>query len=340
MNGYLYVTVGSHLAIYQLDSSSGDLSPKHKVELGKSGYAIATAVGEDRGDIRMYVGLNEGENHAIGSYRIDSTGVPTLIGHVGVEAMPCHLFPDRGGRFLLAAYYLGGMATVHPIEADGGLGEQVDKQVTETAAHFISTDYSNQFAFVPHVAGANAIYQFLFDAGSGKLTPNPSVPRLACAEGLGPRHLALHPYMDDVIYADNEQGSSVTMYRLDKTSGTLDPIQTVSTLPEGGCEGNSNAQIQIHPKARSLYVTNRGHDSIAMFSIDADTGQLTSLGQQPSVRVPRAIGMESEGNYLYAGGDESEQLITYRIAESGALEQAAAYELGGSANWVSILNLG
>ena len=114
-----------------------------------------------------------------------------------------------------------------------------------------------------------------------KLSPNPAVPILACGSGEGPRHLAFHPNLD-VVYADNEQGSSVTVYRFDTSQGTLQAVQTVSTLPEGDFrrprKTNSNAQLHIHPSGKSIYASNRGHDSIAMFAIDPDTGLIRSLG--------------------------------------------------------------
>lgn len=339
MSHYVYIPIGSaeHLLVFAMDPVSGQLIPKHEVPLGKSPHAMCA----DPQRQHVYVGLSRDDAYAIAAYAIDQqTGGLTALGEVAVEGMPCYLSTDRTGKFLLAAYYSAGLATVHAIGADGVLQDPAACHYpTEMYAHSIITDPANRYAFVPHVASANSIYQFNFDEQTGQLTPNTTVPILACRAGEGPRHLAFHPILD-VVYADNEQGSSVTVYRFDKDRGTLAAVQTVSTLPEGGCEGNSNAQIHIHPSGRSLYVSNRGHDSIAMFAIDLETGLITSLGQQPGEEVPRAFGIDPGGNFLYSGADGSNKLRTFRIGKSGALTpHGEAYDLGGTAGWVYPLKL-
>ena len=343
MNYYIYVPISTdnQLLVFAMDPTSGQLSLAHRIALSKSGFAVCAD--PKRGN--LYVGLRDGDDHALGSYAIDpATGDLTPTGQVPVTAMPCYLSTDQSGRFLLAAYYLGGMATVHAIGADGALQHPAaDICETERFAHCIITDPSNRYAFVPHVASANSIYQFHFDPDTGKLTPNPAAPILACGEGEGPRHLAFHPDLD-VVYADNEQGSSVTVYRFDANRGTLQAVQTASTLPEEDFEGrpdNSNAQLHIHPSGKSIYASNRGHDSIAMFAIEPDTGLITSLGQQPGEPTPRPFAIEPEGQFMYGGGDGSTRLVSYRIGDSGLLEAfGQPYELGGSASWIYPLKLG
>ena len=135
---------------------------------------------------------------------------------------------------------------VHPLAADGAVGApSLDRIATATGAHAIQTDPSNRFAFVPHIArlidnvleppkpaydGPNMILQFRFDAQSGRLTPN-SPFRHDAAEHLGPRHYCFHP-SQNLVYFSNEQGSSVTRYRLDTATGALSPVQTIMTLPK------------------------------------------------------------------------------------------------------------
>ena len=340
MSYYVYIPISgtTKLLVFSMDPGSGQLSRQHEVEMGKSGHAVCA----DPQRKNLYVGLKEGDECSIASYAIDAaTGGLTLVGEVAIEGMVCYLSTDQTGKFVLAAYYMDGKATVHAIGENGALQEPAaDCYETERCAHYIATDSSNRYAFVPHVAAANSIYQFYFDADSGKLRPNEAMPILACGAGLGPRHLAFHPALD-IVYADNEQGSSVTVYRFDKDQGTLEELQTVSTLPPEGCEGNSNAQIQIHPAGKFIYASNRGHDSIAMFSIDAATGLITSLGQQAGEKTPRAFGIEPQGKFLFSGADGSEKLLTFRIGESGVLEaHGDACELGGGAGWVYPLKLG
>ena len=122
--------------------------------------------------------------------------------------------------------------------------------------------------------GPNVIYQFKFDESNGQLTANdpPTVPQ----DGdLGPRHYCFHPSVD-VVYFSNEQGCSVSAYEID-AEGRLSPMQTISSLPEGVTLRNTCSQIQFSPSGDFLYVPNRGHNSIAGFSVDG-TGRLTPVG--------------------------------------------------------------
>ena len=121
-----------------------------------------------------------------------------------------------------------------------------DTLATAMGAHAIQTDPSNQFAFVPHIArfndnvleplrestGPNAdLRQLRFDVRTGHLSPNTRL-RVEPATRLGPRHYCFHPSLP-VVYFSNEQGCSVTAYRLDPATGTLSALQTLTTLPEG-----------------------------------------------------------------------------------------------------------
>ena len=261
MSTYVYVpsTGGESMQIFAMDPESGKLSRREEFSLGRPGCPVCT----DPDRRFLYLGVWEGDQAGVLSYKIDAeSGGLTRIGDVPLEGNACYVSTDQSGRYLLASYYGGGMATTHRIGEDGAVEEpRIDKQATEMGAHWIGADPTNSLVFVPHVAASNAIYQFSFDAGTGKLTPNGEVPRLACTDGYGPRHMAWHPELD-LLYADNEQDSSVTVYSIDRLQGTLAELQTVSTLPEGGHEGNSNAQIAIHPSGRFIYASNQGsrHD--------------------------------------------------------------------------------
>ena len=340
MGTYVYVpsTSGESMQIFGMDPSSGRLTKRDEFSLGRPGCPVCT----DPERRFLYVGVWEGESAGILSFKIDpESGGLTRIGDVPLEGNACYLSTDRSGRYVLASYYLGGMATTHRVGDDGALMEpQVDRHVTEQGAHWIGADASNSVVFVPHVAKANSIYQFRFDTDSGRLTPNVGTPRLACRDGYGPRHMAWHPRLD-VVYADNEQDSSVSVYRIDRGNGTLAEEQTVSTLPPEGHEGNSNAQIAIHPGGRFIYASNRGHDTIAMFAIDETTGHISAIGRQPSEKVPRCLGIEPEGRFLFAAGDESDRLVSYAIGGDGVLQPTGdAHELGCSPGWVLPVKVG
>ena len=135
---------------------------------------------------------------------------------------------------MLSAYYQGAHVGVHPIGADGSVGDPpIEWLATATGAHAMQTDSTNSYAFAPHIAGngPNAIFQFKFDENTGHLTPN-SPAKVEPEEFLGPRHFCFHPSLD-VLYFSNEQDCSVTGYRLDTGNGTLSASQTLTTLPDG-----------------------------------------------------------------------------------------------------------
>ena len=231
---------------------------------------------------------------------------------------------------------------VHPIAGDGAVGApSLDRIATATGAHAIQTDPSNRFAFVPHIArlidnvleppkpaydGPNMILQFWFDAQTGRLTPN-SPFQLDAAEHLGPRHYCFHS-SQTLVYFSNEQGSSVTSYRLDTATGTLSAVQTITTLPSGYTARNTCSQIHLTPSGRFLYVANRGHNSIAGFAVDA-AGRLTPAGHVSTEPVPSNFVLDPTGHFAFAAGSESGRLASYRInSETGALTALETYAVG------------
>lgn len=276
----------------------------------------------------------------ISSFRIDArSGDLSLIGMIPLPTDPCHLAMDRQGRFLLSAYYEGRGVAVHPIGADGAAADPpMERLETARGAHCFQTDPSNRFAFVPHIAGRgpNEIWQFRFDEVTGRLTPN-SPPKVVPEAPVGPRHFCFHPHKD-MLYFSNEQGSSVTAYRLDAAAGTLTALQTVSTLPSGYRGQNSCAQIRMAPSGRFLYAPNRGHNSIACFAADASTGMLTPTGHAAAEPVPRAFNLDADGAFLYAAGLESGRLTAFRIdPDDGTLRPLATYPVGARPMWVLTL---
>jgi 6-phosphogluconolactonase len=253
---------------------------------------------------------------------------------------------------LLSAYYQGGYAAVHPLAEDGAVGAPpVERLATATGAHAIQTDPSNRFAFVPHIArlndnvleppretyGPNVILQFKFDAQTGHLTPN-SPFRVEASDRLGPRHYCFHPNQD-LVYFSNEQGCSVTSYRLDPATGTLSAVQTITTLPDGYTARNTCSQIHLAASGQFLYVANRGHNSIAGFAVDA-TGRLTAIGHASTEPVPSAFSLDPAGHFIFASGTESGRLASYRInGETGALTPLATYACRGPAAYGSAGNM-
>ena len=351
MPSYMYISLQDEdkIRIFTLDAGTGHLTPKGEVPV--AGGPSVLALSPDRHV--LYVGYRTVP--AISSFRIDpATGGLTPQGTVASTHAPTFLAPDRTGRYMLSAYYQGGYAAVHPLDANGAVGAPpCDTLATAMGAHAIQTDPSNQFAFVPHIArfndnvleplrestGPNAIWQLKFDAQSGRLTPNTPL-RVEPATRLGPRHYCCHPTLP-VVYFSNEQGCSVTAYRLDPATGTLTAYQTLTTLPEGFTARNTCSQIHLTASGQFLYVGNRGHNSLAGFAVDAATGQLTALGHVATEAVPSAFSVDPEGHFVFAAGTASGRLASYRIqGETGALTPLATYAAGQRPAAVLVTRLG
>jgi len=170
------------------------------------------------------------------------------------------------------------------------------------------------------------IFQFKFDAQTGRLTAN-SPLLVEPAERLGPRHYCFHPTLD-IVYFSNEQGCSVTGYRLDPATGTLCAVQTIATLPDGFVARNTCSQIHLTASGRFLYVGNRGHNSIAGFAVDA-AGRLSAIGHASTAPVPTAFSLDPAGRFVVAAGSASGRLASYQVnSETGALTPLATYPVG------------
>ncbi|MEA3367284.1 MAG: lactonase family protein, partial [Planctomycetota bacterium] len=237
---------------------------------------------------------------------------------------------DRTGRHLLAVNYGTGSVMARAIGEDGRLGEATafiahrghsvhPKRQTGPHAHSVHLDAANRFAFVADL-GLDKVMVYRFDAGAGTLAPH-DPPSVAVAPGSGPRHFAFHP-SGRFAYVVNELTSTVTAFRYDAASGVLAPLDTAGTLPKGFAGSNTGAEVAVHPSGRFLYTSNRGHDSIAIFAIDAGTGRLRPVGHAPTRgKRPRHFAVDPSGRFLLAANRDSNNVVVFRIdGESGRLD--------------------
>jgi 6-phosphogluconolactonase len=271
---------------------------------------------------------------SVSAYRIDSaTGQLTFLNTVPSQgAGPCHLSVDRSGRFVLVANYDGGSIAVLRAGADGSLGEataaiqysgsSVNKsRQGEPHAHSIYVSRDNRFV-VSADLGTDRLMLYRFDARTGTLEPN-DPPFVALKPGAGPRHFAFHPN-GKVAYSINELQSTVTVFDWNGVRGTLAEKQTVSTLPPDFAGENTDAEIEIHPNGRFLYASNRGHDSIAIFTIAADGTLSLADVRRVGVKTPRHFAIAPTGNYLFAEGQNSDRFVLFRLdANTGRLTPTA-----------------
>ena len=334
MNYHVYISnSGSeHLSKFIMDAETGKLTQEADMPLIGSPGAIATTT--DGG--LMFICLRGVTQYQ--SLRVDkSTGALTPIGSASVSQGAPYLKTDNTDRFLLATYYGAGAVSVHQINDDGSLSEDPIQWIeTEEHAHSIQLDRSNKFAFVPHTNPPNAIYQFRFDETTGELSAN-DPPKIQPETPEGPRHFVFHPSRD-LLYSINENGCTVSAHHFDPDKGTLSSFQVISTLPDGwDSDKKSTAEICMTQAGHFLYASNRGHDSIAIFSVNAD-GTLTATGHQPTEATPRFIDIDPTGNFMLSVGQNSDHLSTYKINhENGKLEEMERFEVGKSPLWIQFV---
>lgn len=249
-------------------------------------------------------------------------------------AGPCHVAVDKEGKNLLVANYSGGSVAVLPIAADGSLKEPSctvqhkgkghdPKRQEGPHAHSINLDAAGRFAFAADL-GLDKLLIYRLDAAQGTLTPN-DPPFGSVAPGAGPRHFAFHPN-GRFAYAINEMGMTVTAFAYDPERGALKELQSVPTLPAGRetTPADSTAEVVVHPSGKFLYGSNRGHDSIAIFTVDTETGKLTPTGHEPTQgKAPRNFAIEPSGAWLLAANQNSASVVVFRInPATGALTPA------------------
>lgn len=244
-------------------------------------------------------------------------------------AGPCHIILDREGKHVLVANYAGGSVAVLPIDADGKLqppssvvrhtGRGVNPERQEGPhAHAVVLSPDGRYAVVADL-GLDRLMVYAFDAQRGTLRPHEPA-FIALDPGAGPRHLAFHPG-GKFAYVNNEMASTITALHYDAARGAFATIQTLSTLPDDFRGSSSTAEIAIHPTGRFVYVSNRGHDSIASYAIDAATGRLKPIAFTPTGgRTPRGFAIDPSGTRLLAANQDSDNVVEFRIdTETGAL---------------------
>lgn len=310
-------------------ASEGIYACRLNLEDGKLGSPVLVAKADDpsflacAADGNLLFAATSAGGGSVASFRKDSPTAFTKINEQPAGGKgTCHVWVDGKNRNLLAANYSGGNIACFPIRGDGSLGEASavvpftgsgpdPKRQQKPFAHAIYTDPDDRFVYACDL-GSDSVWMFAFDPGKGTLTPL-APPAAKVPPGGGPRHLALHPN-GRFAYANNEMALTVTAFQKDPKTGNLTPIETVPTLPDGSPhDGVTTAEIQCHPNGKWLYVSNRSHDSISVFSI-ADDGRLTRLETAPcGVAVPRGFSLDPTGQWLVVAGQNDNRITVLKI---------------------------
>ena len=267
---------------------------------------------------------------AVASYRIhhDNTTLE-LINIVSSQGTyPCHVTADSTGTFLYVANYITGSIAMYPLNRDGRIreassviqhqGSSVNPDRQEGPhAHSVNL-VPGELGIVAADLGLDKLFVYPVDRRAAALTP--PVCAVEMTPGAGPRHLEFHQ-SGRYAFCANELSSTVTALAYNPGNCHLTAFQEVSTLPSDFTGESAAADIHLHPNGTYLYVSNRGHDSIAIFRVDPLSGNLELLRTESTRgKTPRNFTISPNGNYLFAANQDSSSISTYRIdADSGML---------------------
>lgn len=316
------------IAVWSLDESTGELH--REGELALPGAPGSLALSPDRR--HLYASVRSAKQFA--TLDVDAkTGALSNATFADAGFNAAYVFTDKTGRWLLAASYSEGVVGLSAIKEGRVSGLPVVTLETGKKAHCIQVDSANRFAFVPHVGELNKVEQLRFDAQAGTLTRN-TPPHLPGGAGEGPRHMQFHPN-GQWAYFVNEQGKSVTLCDYDTEKGTLKARQSVPTVPADWRDKGSCADIHISADGRFVYASNRGHDSLAVFSVNPQSGELTPHGQTPTEKTPRSFCLVAGDQFVVSAGEGSDRLIVFRRnPDNGTLTPLKTYDCGKGPAWV------
>jgi 6-phosphogluconolactonase len=257
----------------------------------------------------------------VSAFAIDhKAGTLTLLNRVSAHGDRANqVVLDPSGKVAVTVTYNSGTVTAYGVDADGKLSEgfytdqhagaPLSPQQPGPRAHGVVFSKDSRFAYVAEL-GLDRVYSYRLDTAKRTMTPF-DPPYVSLKGGSGPRRLQLHPN-GRFLYVNHETDSAASVFEVN--GGSLKEIQSLSTLPADYKRNNSTAEIQIDADGKFLYVTNRGHDSIAVYSVDPAKGTLTMNENVPSLgRTPRNITIDPTNNYLISANQAGDNVVVFRI---------------------------
>jgi len=255
----------------------------------------------------------------INAYKINQKGeLQFLNKQVSHGSDPCHVDISADGKFVAIATYGGGSVSLFPVNSDGkllpasstinftGSGPNKNRQ-NEPHAHSIKFSPAGNQVFSADL-GTDQLNIFRLE--HQKLVPA-NQKFVKTDPGAGPRHFDFHPN-GNIIYVINELNSTITVFQ--NENDAWKKVQSVSTIPPGFSEDNYCADIHVSSNGKFLYGSNRGHNSISVFKIDAESKKLELITIVPSEgKWPRNFTLTKNGKYMLVANQNSNNIAVFRI---------------------------
>jgi 6-phosphogluconolactonase len=323
---YTEKTKSKGIYAFRFEDASGKLSPIGvAAETPNPSFLALHPNGKYLFAVNETSEFGDEKSGAVSAFSIDrKTGKLMLLNQVASRgAGPCHISLDKTGHYVLVANYDAGTVAVFPVQDSGQLGKYTgfakhpgqgpNKERQEAAhAHWIATSPDNQFLLAVDL-GIDRILVSQFHLPDGAFTPGKSNSGAKLKAGAGPRHAAFSPN-GKFFYVASELNSTVTAFSYNAKDGSLHELQALSTLPKDFSGANDVAEIAVHPSGKFLYVSNRGRDSLAVFSIDPRKGTLKPVADIATQgKTPRNFVIDPLGKFLLAANQESNSIVAFNI---------------------------
>ncbi len=278
----------------------------------------------------------------VGSFAVDmKTGTLTPLNLVPSGGIgPCYVSVDSTGSAAFVANYGGGTVSSYKIRPDGRLSDPVEtldfhdtarfgddgpNPVRQTGPHPHSTMLSpdNRFLLVNDL-GHDSIDVFPIDPATAQMGTMEPHRFTNNHPGSGPRHIAFHPN-GRWVYSINEIDSTIdrflwqtTHHKVGESQAMLvETTTTVKLLADGfPVSKNTAAEVTIPSNGYFLYASNRGEDTLVVFSINQDTGDLT-LVQRISCggKGPRHFTFSPNQQWVLCGNQDSASMTIFKVDE-------------------------
>ncbi len=326
---------GPEIISFTLDSS-GKLTEVARAPGGSNPSFLAFSP-----DHKNLYAVNEGGGGGkVLSFAIDTaTGKLTKTGEgsMGAAGGACHLCVHPSGKWIFTASYGSGHVTVLPVKADGSVGDAVDVQMAGKNAHQTVVNKDGSYLFVPTL-GIDQVQVYRVDAATGKLTQATSIPM---AKGSGPRHCALSAD-EKHLYVIAEYGNSVTTFLNEGGKVGFKDLGTVPMLPADFTGKNSCAHIVIAPDGKTIYGSNRGHNSLAIFRVSDDGAKLTLVGHETAggeINIPRNFSLTPDGKLALVASQKGDVVSVLKVdPATGLLTKVGSQAVGPGPSFVGVMS--